>query len=131
MHVPSGLFASFSAGEVDDTTESYWYVNAGIEKTWLSYGTTTIYGEYGQYDGAGASLTITPSDSVVTPFPIGVALDVDGDETMWGAGITQRFDAAALDVYLQYRHVEGDFDIGGFSLDTEFDTFLLGTSIAF
>ncbi|MBX2805877.1 MAG: porin [Hyphomicrobiales bacterium] len=103
MHVPTGLFASFSAGEKEfdgGDSDDYWYINGGVEKTWLSYGATTVYAEYGEY--------------------------ADGDDdTMWGAGLTQRFDAAALDIYLQYRHVEEDDG------DDEFETFLLGTSIAF
>ncbi|MBX2805878.1 MAG: porin [Hyphomicrobiales bacterium] len=102
MHIPSGLFASFSAGESDDgvNDDSYWYVNAGIEKQWLPYGKTTIYGEYGEYD------------------------DLE-DDTLYGLGLTQSFNAAALDVYVQYRRIEEDDG------DAELDTFLLGTTIKF
>jgi predicted porin len=102
MHIPTGLFASFSAGESDDGGEpdSYWYANAGIEKQWLPYGKTTLFGEYGEYED-------------------------DEPDTLYGVGLTQSFDAAALDIYLQYRRIEEDDG------DAELDTFLLGTTIKF
>jgi hypothetical protein len=104
MHIPTGLFFAFSAGELDTPTgifdESYWYITGGVERGFLHYGKTTFFGEYGAYD--------------------------DGDDdTMWGLGITQTVDAAALDLYAQYRNVEEDDD------DDSFDTFLLGATIHF
>ncbi|HEY7646845.1 MAG TPA: porin, partial [Hyphomicrobiales bacterium] len=81
MHVPTGLFASFSAGEREydnDVDGSFYFVQAGIERKWFSYGTTTVYGEYGNYD------------------------DVFFDDTnaeMWGIGIVQHVDSAAMDFY--------------------------------
>jgi predicted porin len=121
MHVPTGLFASFAAGNKEFGDDifgnegeeaDYWYVNAGIEKTWLPYGATTVYAEYGEYGDDGIETAAVPDFQ-------------NSSDTMWGAGITQRFDSAALDIYLQYRHVEED------DFDDELDTFLLGTSIAF
>nr|MBX2805876.1 porin [Hyphomicrobiales bacterium] len=120
MHVPTGLFAAFQAGnkELASGAEGdLWYVTAGIEKTWLSYGKTTIYGEYGQYNDAEFEV-VRGSETI------------DGvDDTMWGVGLVQSFDSAALDIYLQYRHVEEDDapTSGG----DELDTFLLGTNITF
>lgn len=102
MHIPSGLFASFSAGDQEEgnVDSDYWYVNAGLEKRWLPYGKTTVFGEYGEYD------------------------DLE-DDTMFGFGLTQSFDAAALDLYAQYRNVEEDQG------DAEFETFVLGATIKF
>ena len=105
MHIPTGLFVSFSTGEQDDggaDNDSYWYANAGVEKQWLPYGKTTIFGEYGEYDD-------------------------DIDDTMFGFGLTQSFDAAALDLYAQYRNVEEDQGQG----DARFETFVLGATIKF
>lgn len=103
MHIPSGLFASFSAGEQDDGTvddDTYWYVNAGVEKKWLPYGKTTFYGEIGEYED-------------------------DIDDAMFGFGFTQSFDAAALDLYAQYRNVEED------NGDSSLETVVLGAVIKF
>ncbi len=101
MHVPTGLFAAFQAGEeeVGPNTDDFWYVQAGIEKTFLPYGATTIYAEYGEYN------------------------DGDDDE-LYGFGVTQSFDSAALDLYLLYRHVEDESD------DKD-EFFLLGGKINF
>jgi hypothetical protein len=95
MHVPTGLFASFSAGEREydnDVDGSFYFVQAGIERKWFSYGTTTVYGEYGNYD------------------------DVFFDDTnaeMWGIGIVQHVDSAAMDFYAQARF--WDTDATGFT----------------
>jgi hypothetical protein len=81
MHIPTGLYAAFNAGERDNedatvSDASFWYVQGGIEKQWLSYG-TTLYGEYGNYDDFFA----------------------DVETTRWGFGVNQKIDAAAMDVY--------------------------------
>ena len=52
MHVPTGIYGAFAAGrrEVEGIEEdaTFWYAQLGIEKKFLPYGSTTIYGEYGQ-----------------------------------------------------------------------------------
>jgi hypothetical protein len=83
MHIPTGLYAAFQAGSRDHEAAgmadpSFWYVQAGIEKKWLPYGVTTLYGEYGDYDDFA----------------------VQGAETTrWGFGLNQKIDSAAMDVY--------------------------------
>lgn len=104
MHIPTGFFLSFSAGDRDTagvtTDENYWYLNGGIERAFTAYGKTTFYGEYGQYE--------------------------DGDDdTMFGFGVVQAIDAAAMDIYAQYRNVDEDDN------DDEFTTFVLGATIKF
>ncbi len=104
MHIPTGLFFSFSTGNRDtagsSTDEDYWYINGGVERAFTSRGKTTFYGEYGQYE--------------------------DGDDdTMYGLGVVQAFDAAAMDIYAQYRHVEEDDN------QDSFQTIVLGTKIKF
>jgi predicted porin len=103
MHIPTGIFLAFSTGELgldgaDD--EDYWYLTGGVERVFNHRGKTTFYVEYGDYN------------------------DPDSDE-MWGAGIVQSIDAAAMDVYLQYRNVEEDDG------DDAISTFVLGTKINF
>ncbi len=83
MHVPTGLYAAFQAGSRDYKTASvadpsFWYVQGGIEKQWLSFGATTLYGEYGNYEDFA----------------------VQGAETTrWGFGLNQKIDCAAMDIY--------------------------------
>jgi hypothetical protein len=116
MHVPTGLFASFSAGEREydnDVDGSFYFVQAGLERKWFSYGTTTVYGEYGNYD------------------------DVFFDDTnaeMWGIGIVQHVDSAAMDFYAQARFWETDasFQIGDNVIDSgDLTTVMIGSRIQF
>ena len=58
MHVPTGLFLYGSAAEIDDgvVEASHWYVQGGIEKRFLPYGTTTLFVEYGEYEDFAVGL---------------------------------------------------------------------------
>lgn len=87
-HMPTGLYTAFAAGQreyegagIED--ESFWYIQGGIEKNWVSCGATTLYGEYGQYNGFNQPL----------------ATENDSEATRFGFGINQKLDAAAMDVY--------------------------------
>ena len=132
MHEESGIFVNAGAGRktdelLDQTAlfsgtgaddgQTFWAVQAGIEKKFNSHGKTTIYGEYYSYDGgANQRRTIDGPDGGVAdalnPFAAG------GDSAIWnsgvnmyGAGIAQGFDSAALLVYLSYRHYEADLTV--------------------
>jgi hypothetical protein len=132
MHVPTGLYLSgaygkakddnrkalfgvggLATGDVDDK-ESFYYIQGGIEQNWTGLGKTTIYGEY--YSGAfgsatsgGGVLSLTATDQLNS---LGVAARVQGtDVTVWGIGINQSIDAAAMDLYLAYRSYSYDVTI--------------------
>jgi hypothetical protein len=81
------------AANLDDE-DSFWSIQAGIEKKWWSLGKTTVYGEY--YDYTGGSLDRTLFGAQV----------IDSAVEMYGVGFAQGVDAAALTLYLTYRHVE-------------------------
>lgn len=109
MHVPTGIYGHFAAAEREDDfneiTKSYWYAQAGIEKRFLSYGATTLYGEYGEYDIAE-----------------------DAEATRWGLGVTQAIDSAAMDIYAQATF--WDLEEDG-SDEGELTTFMIGSIIKF
>ncbi|MGE3876639.1 MAG: porin, partial [Parvibaculaceae bacterium] len=50
--------------------------------------------------------------------------------TWWGVGINQTIDAAAMDVYLQYKHFEGSI-LGGIVDVSDLDMVALGAIIRF
>ncbi len=88
MHIPSGLYFAAATAHRDYETPvdalsddmSFWYLQVGVERKWLPYGTTTFYGEYGLYED----------------------MLVDGSEAeRWGIGLVQKFDSAAMEVYAQ------------------------------
>jgi hypothetical protein len=116
MHVPTGLYASFAAGardasdfvrtsgtvaDRDGYDADFWYLQLGITQKWLSYGPTTIYGEYGKYNDFAVGLDTTGNIG-------GVGLITSSEATRWGFGITQAFDSAALELYGQFHYYEAD-----------------------
>jgi predicted porin len=112
MHIPTGIYAAFAAGEKDFAVEalsdpSFWYAQLGIEKKWLPYGSTTVYGEYGQYN-----------DFVF-----------DGSEVnRWGLGAVQKFDSAALELYA----IAAFYDFDGAAENPEdLSTIMIGSRIKF
>jgi hypothetical protein len=133
LHVPSGLFlqghwyktmygdpvantywGSVTSSVVDPTVTTVdgyqkdgkdWLVQGGITKNWTGWGNTSLYGEYGKsidfaaFTG-GRDFTATGFTSI---------FDITASEaTMWGIGIVQNIDAAAMELYLGYRNFSLD-----------------------
>jgi len=92
QHVPTGLFVLGNYGilDVDGAAEKAdtWYVKAGLRTRMSALGHTVFYGEYlnGQDGGFNA----------------------DSELDVWGAGIVQEIDAAAMSVWLKYRNLSYD-----------------------
>lgn len=100
MHMPTGLYGSFAAGKrnfesntmVDD---SFWYLQGGIERRWVAMGSTTVYGEYGEYNDFSKY-----RDMCTDNFCNGrIRGDRGSEATRIGFGINQKIDAAAMDLY--------------------------------
>jgi len=114
MHTPTGLFVTASAGQrqADDfaKTESFWFVSSGLERKWFATGATTLFGMGGgQEDQASRT------------------------GHFWGLGAVQKIDAAAMDLYISYRHYDIDGGTAGLVDPTmdEFDTVVAGARIKF
>lgn len=124
VHVSTGLFVNFAAGIkeddlIDQTTlfatsaltpddeQSFWALQAGIERKWTPFGKTTVYGEYYSFDG-GANNRLLDANFAGTAN--GAAVISTAVES-YGFGIAQGFDAAAMTLYLSYRHVKGDISV--------------------
>jgi hypothetical protein len=98
-----------------------WLIQWGISKNWFGYGNTTLYAEYGQATDWGASeagrnfvgttsTTTCPGPNATCSAAIANFIGVNGvvgtDVSVWGLGIVQKFDAAATDLYVGYRHFD-------------------------
>ncbi|MGE8944166.1 porin [Leptospira interrogans] len=119
LHVPTGLFLSGGYGEIDSNVakndqRGYWLI-AGLQKNFFGPGATTFYGEYGNVKyknptpGTVEVYEETFIDGVYasTGFANNPMADrLSGD--YWGLGIVQTVDAAAMDLYLQYRRYSLD-----------------------
>jgi len=103
LHVPTGLFVTGSGGQrqldgtgtagVPDLT--YWMVAAGVSQNYFGIGKTVLFGEYGEHKGGLGQ----------TSFLVG-ASGLDSKVTNWGLGVNQFIDAAAMEVFLTYKHFE-------------------------
>jgi hypothetical protein len=136
MHLPTGLFVSgaymnydwrgINPNEVNALTGGHrpdiplWWVDAGIEKNWTGWGKTTFYGEWGRLDDGTVGLLAAGSTGAYNglgPFAGGTFLAgtvvLDSDVTWWGAGVVQAIDAAAMDLYIAYRHYQADVTVTG------------------
>jgi hypothetical protein len=125
IHVDTGLFVNFGAGEKNidlvnqskfagtgaDDTETFWSVQAGIEKKFIEHGKTTIYGEYYDYDGGANSRRTVGATNALNPIGAGTWDVWHTGVQVYGAGVAQGFDKAATVLYLSYRHVEGDLTL--------------------
>jgi hypothetical protein len=99
MHIPTGIYLDFAAASKDlkgggtatgaGRTDSadMWYLQGGIERKLLSYGATTVYGEYGSYSNVYDTRTV--GNTTIT----------GSEATRVGFGVNQRVDAAVMDLY--------------------------------
>jgi predicted porin len=117
MHVPSGIYVAASGGQVEFDNNgddgNFYFGQLGIERKSLPYGSTTIYGEYGQYENIA-----------------GVVDGIEGLEAeRFGFGVVQKIDSAAMEVYANYRQYS--FEDGGAEDLEDFSAVLIGSRIKF
>ena len=138
QHVPTGLFVLYNYGWLDEDqdvaqggrvpppdTQTH-YVKAGIRAKLNSLGHTVFYGEYLHNDDGGATLGLTGGN--ITATATSSELDV------YGVGVVQEIDAAAMSIWLKYRHQEFDdnLEVNGAGVNyQDFDYVALGALIAF
>ncbi len=122
MHVASGLYANFGAGQMTDDligvstrfagtgaddTSQFYAVEAGIEQKWNDLGKTTLYVQYYKNEGGANARRGLDAGDAANPFA-GDARIFATELDSIGGGIVQGIDSAAMHVYLTYRHYEAD-----------------------
>lgn len=160
FHAPSGLNIAFAAGqrELDNrfrdnrgivTTRAddqhYYYVKGGLRRRVNELGETAFYGEYGHYndflsnDADADTVNALDLDAAAVCAAAGQGCLVSGSEaSIWGFGVVQYIDAAAMQLYAGFRHHEFEADlvdvtgaaIPSAALD-DFQTVLVGARIEF
>lgn len=136
MHVPTGLYVYGGYAQNHDNTvadvpgakatSSLWFIQGGIEQKWLPLGKTTIFGEY-RHDDGGSKLSTSNGFG-----PAGAELQSTSLNFV-GAGVVQHIDPAEMDLYVVYRHAEGDITNTAdetLSID-DFDAVQMGALIKF
>ncbi|PPD07638.1 MAG: porin [Hyphomicrobium sp.] len=120
MHVPTGLFGLVNYGDLDvdaaNGAGAYdaqtWYGKIGLRSRLSALGHTVFYGEY--LNGQDGAIDL---QFLGTTGAYGVAGNGGSSELeVWGGGIVQEVDAAAMSVWVKYRHMSFDatgVDAGG------------------
>jgi hypothetical protein len=144
MHVPSGLwiYGMYQNEQNDGTplrtfdastltlknsnanTTNFWFMKAGIKRTWTPLGATVIWGEGGQADnefGPGGLCGLpgsTSTDSCDGFIPTSINPDGTANSSLvginsstvnrWGAGVVQEIDSAAMHVFFRWQHLNLD-----------------------
>lgn len=130
MHQPTGIYVNAAAGRLEDdlinsvaifanadNTSEFWSVEAGIEKKWIPLGKTTVFGQYYDFEGgANNQSTFTVPLTSFSSEPI-----LSTGVQMYGVGIVQGLDAAAMHLYAYYRHYEADLTVIDGGLPTAVD----------
>jgi predicted porin len=125
MHTPTGLFlyGAYGDNKIDlkpvdagqDDNSDMWFIQAGIERKWLSLGKTNIFAEY-RKDDVGFRGSVSDSSEF----------------NFWAAGIIQNIENSDLTLYAQYRHFEGEFTNGGTTTNLDdFDMVITGAKLNF
>ncbi len=123
LHQATGLFFNLGAGlTIDglledtprfagtgvDDGELFWSGQVGLERRINALGKSTIYGELYLYaGGAPTALPVGPGDPL-NPTGLGTWAVWQSDMNVIGGGLAQGIDAAAMILYLAYRHVSGN-----------------------
>jgi hypothetical protein len=109
LHVATGLYLSGAYIRQDNDRAGFndttlWYVNGGISKNWTGLGNTVLYGEYARVDDGIASVT----NSIAGGSSVNGGTAGTSEANVWGIGIVQHVDAAAMEVFLAYRNYSGE-----------------------
>jgi predicted porin len=99
-HVPTGVFVYGAYGnsqwDVQSGESETYYVKGGLRERWTPLGHTVLYGEYENNQADGQA------------FVQQNGLATKSDFNLWGLGIVQEIDAAAMSLWVSYRHLDYD-----------------------
>jgi hypothetical protein len=133
MHVPTGLFVQGHytwltqtaqnpiTGQFDgpDRDARRWDIQGGISKNWWGIGNTVLYGEYQQHNNmkfaaggyglgtagpAGCPVTGGSGTPCIVNSPTANTLTKGDELSVYGLGLVQNVDAAAMELYVSWRH---------------------------
>jgi hypothetical protein len=134
LHIASGLFLQASWIRFDrpnlvlannaaltpqgggQDSGTLWQIQGGIAQNWTGMGKTVLFAEYARgydlqrtFSPVTNTFTATQTQANVAAAVI-PATNLDNAYTMWGLGVVQNIDAAAMEVYVNYRRNSLDHD---------------------
>ncbi len=118
-HVPTGVFLYGAYGRLEsnvgatdgDELNRFWYAKAGLRERWSPLGHTVLYGEYKNSENNSTLFNVNAASAEGFDTAAAVAALEFGHSSveMWGLGVVQEIDAAAMSIWVSYRHLDGDF----------------------
>jgi hypothetical protein len=137
LHVKSGVYVTGAFVNKDndngnpDTT--LWYLQGGIGQNWTGLGKTVFYGEYARVNdgiicdaGACGAFGGNANDIITS-----------SEASMWGIGVVQHIDSAAMEVFLAYKRFSAEVtspvgnNLNGTESYNDFDVVIGGARIRF
>ena len=115
LHLPTGLFLSLAGGLRDDDGVAldadrnghFYFAQAGLSRRFLSFGNTTIYGEYGRYEDFSVGKVFSANLTGLPPDRRWALTNTVVDR--WGLGIEQAVEPSKLLLYGQFHHYAANF----------------------
>lgn len=91
-HIETGLFGVVNYGHFDNQVTGFeatetWWVKGGMRRKWMPIGHTVVYGEYLENEDGG---------------------NAGSNLNVWGLGMVQEIDAAAMSLWMKMRNVSAD-----------------------
>jgi hypothetical protein len=122
-HVPTGVWGLINWGRLDDNWSflplaETWYFKAGLRERWHPLGHTVLYGEY-LTNNDGAVINFIPCAGGTNLIGCAISTELK----VWGLGVVQEIDAAAMSLWLSYRHLSYDDDTTFRGLPSSYDDF--------
>ena len=106
LFTAAGAPSAYSlAGNTKDTAKQ-WLIQGGVVRNWFGYGNTALYAEYGRTDNGFNAIGLERAGSAFYSATLG-GVAYTGDVTkqrVWGLGVVQNIDAAAMELYSGYRN---------------------------
>jgi hypothetical protein len=142
LHVGTGLFVNGAFVNRDNDNDApntrLYFVQGGIAKNWTGLGNTVLYGEYSKvYDGANCGPTGDVKTDCTRFGGNGGDIINSSEATVWGLGVVQHIDAAAMELFLSYRRYSAEVTspagnlLNGTVQYNDFDAVMGGARIKF
>jgi hypothetical protein len=125
QHVASGVYVAGAWGQATDRLAlagfgdkaTNWHITGGVNKKWSPLGSTNIWGMYTKAENEIGGLSIVGESSELT---------------IYGVGIEQSIDAAAMNLYLWYKHFDAEYNFAGVNFqDGTSDQVVIGARVRF
>ena len=94
-----GTVAATIPGGLDRASGDTYYIKGGLRERWHPLGHTVLYAEYEKFSNSVPDVLVN--------------VGISSSTNLWGLGVVQEIDAAAMSLWLSYRHISADLEGAG------------------